>query len=74
MKGKDGIRADCARARDLMTKAIAVVRDDLRQIYKSEKDPLSLIKLKDIYDRFDAAAHDYQRFTDTIQNIVARNM
>lgn len=73
MRDKDAIQNGCKEARDHISKVICMARDEIREAYRREKDPLVLIKVKDIFDRFETTARAYRRLTDAIQNVVAKN-
>ena len=50
-----------------------VVRDAVRDLFDNEKDPIKLIKLKEIYELLEQVTDDSEDVADALQNVVVKN-
>jgi uncharacterized protein len=50
-----------------------VVRDAVRELFDNEKDPIKLIKLKEIYELLEQITDDCEDVADALQNVVVKN-
>jgi uncharacterized protein len=50
-----------------------VVRDAVRDLFDNEKDPIKLIKLKEIYELLEQTTDDCEDVADALQNVVVKN-
>src|SRR5262245_13405694 len=50
-----------------------VVRDAVRELFDNEKDPIKLIKLKEIYELLEQTTDDCEDVADALQNVVVKN-
>jgi uncharacterized protein len=50
-----------------------IVRDAIQELFESEKDPIRLIKLKEIYEYLEKTTDDCEDVADALQNVVVKN-
>jgi hypothetical protein len=50
-----------------------IVRDAVRELFDNEKDPIKLIKLKEIYELLEQTTDDCEDVADALQNVVVKN-
>lgn len=74
MKDKDEIRDRCERIRQLAETTVLETRDVVVRLYREEKDCVQLIKLREVYDRVETSLRTLDRFSEIVQNIVAKNI
>lgn len=74
MKSKEAVMADCRKVRELIGEAIRCSRDGLRRVYDTEKDAIAVIRSKDISDWTEVTARGFERFSETLQTILSKNV
>jgi uncharacterized protein len=50
-----------------------IVRGAIRELFDNEKDPIRLIKLKEIYELLEQTTDDCEDVADALQNVVVKN-
>jgi uncharacterized protein len=50
-----------------------VLRSSIKKLFLNEKDPIRLIKFKDIYEQLEEIADYCQNVANTIETIIMRN-
>jgi predicted phosphate transport protein (TIGR00153 family) len=50
-----------------------IMRDAVRELFDNEKDPIQLIKLKEIYELLEQITDDCEDVADALQNVVVKN-
>jgi uncharacterized protein len=64
----------CIEVNRLEDEADAVERTMLTQLFSSDPDPISLIKLKDLYEALETATDRCEDVADVIQSIAVKNL
>jgi len=73
--GKDpkAILHCCVEANELENEADRVLRDAIKRLFKEEKDPITLIKWKEIYETMEIATDKIEDVADILETIVVKN-
>jgi hypothetical protein len=50
-----------------------MLRDAVTNLFRSDEDPIHLIKLKEIYDSLEETADSCEDVADVLQNVVVKN-
>ena len=74
LEGKKSVMEDSIEVNRLEDEADAVERTMLANLFRSNTDPISLIKLKDLYELLEAATDRCEDVADVIQNIAVKNL
>jgi predicted phosphate transport protein (TIGR00153 family) len=69
----DHLMTFCIEIKNLETKADELSRHLLSELFKEEKDPITVIKWKEIYGRMEAAADECEDIAKIIEAIVVKN-
>lgn len=69
----DHLMTFCIEIKTLETKADEISRKLLFELFKKEKDPITVIKWKEIYGRMEAAADECEDIAKIIESIVVKN-
>lgn len=59
--------------KDYESKCDEVFRTSVKQLFLNEKDPVRIIKFKDIYEQLEDIADDCQNVANTMETIIMRN-
>ena len=72
---RDGndVKAHCIRAKRLEEEGDAVYHDMLGMLFDTEKDPIRLIKWKEIFDMLEEALDESEDVANTIESIVLKH-
>jgi hypothetical protein len=72
--GKNGtIMEHCIEINRLENEADRIGRACVVELFDREKDPITLIKLKEVYDFFEATIDSCEDVADVLQNVVVKN-
>lgn len=74
LEAKKSVMEDSIEVNRLEDEADAVERTMLANLFRSNTDPISLIKLKDLYELLEAATDRCEDVADVIQNIAVKNL
>jgi len=74
LEKKDSVVEDCVEVNRLEDEADAVERTVLAKLFRSDTDPVSLIKLKDLYELLESTTDRCEDVADVIQNIAVKNL
>jgi predicted phosphate transport protein (TIGR00153 family) len=58
---------------DLEEEGDQIFQDAIIHLFKSEKDPIKVIKWKDIYENLEQTIDKFQNISDTIQSIIVKS-
>jgi predicted phosphate transport protein (TIGR00153 family) len=71
---KNGATMDhCIEINRLENEADRIGRSAVVDLFNHEKDPIRLIKLKEVYDYFEATVDSCEDVADVLQNVVVKN-
>ncbi|MCH7323690.1 DUF47 domain-containing protein [Solibacillus sp. MA9] len=68
-----GMRQHAILIKDYERECDEVLRSSIKQLFLNEKDPIRLIKFKDIYEQLEEIADYCQTVANTIETIIMRN-
>ncbi len=68
-----GMRQHAILIKDYERECDEIQRSSIKQLFLNEKDPIRLIKLKDLYEQFEEIADYCQNVANTIETIIMRN-
>ncbi|WP_431027297.1 DUF47 domain-containing protein [Lysinibacillus sp. LZ02] len=68
-----GMREHAILVKDYERQCDEIQRSSIKQLFLNEKDPIRLIKFKDLYERFEEIADHCQNVANTIETIIMRN-
>ena len=71
-KGKE-VMEHCIEINRLENEADHLVRGLVSDLFRNEKDPITLIKVKEIYDFLEATTDHCEDVADVLQNVVVKN-
>src|ERR1039457_2572847 len=67
------IMAHCIEINRLENEADLIGRSAVADLFNKEKDPITLIKLKEVYESFEATIDSCEDVADVLQNVVVKN-
>ncbi|OKL35324.1 DUF47 domain-containing protein [Domibacillus mangrovi] len=67
------IRAHAIKIKDYETICDGVLRQSIKHIFTIEKDPIRLIKIKEIYENLEDIADSCQNVANTLETIIMKN-
>jgi hypothetical protein len=67
------IMEHCIEINRLENEADRIGRSAVADLFNKEKDPIQLIKLKEVYDFFEATVDSCEDVADVLQNVVVKN-
>lgn len=67
------IRAHAIKIKDYETICDGVLRQSIKHIFTIEKDPIRLIKIKEIYENLEEIADSCQDVANTLETIIMKN-
>ncbi|OMP67854.1 DUF47 domain-containing protein [Domibacillus epiphyticus] len=67
------IRAHAIKIKEYEIICEGVLRQSIKHIFTIEKDPIRLIKMKEIYDHFEEIADSCQAVANTLETIIMKN-
>jgi predicted phosphate transport protein (TIGR00153 family) len=67
------IMEHCIEINRLENEADKVVRKAVAELFRNQKDPITLIKLKEVYDFLEATTDFCEDVADTLQTVVVKN-
>ena len=67
------ILSHCIEINRLENEADRIGRSAVADLFNKEKDPITLIKLKEVYDFFEATIDSCEDVADVLQNVVVKN-
>ena len=71
---KDGnIMEHCIEINRLENEADRIGRSAVADLFDKEKDPITLIKLKEVYEFFEDTIDRFEDVADVLQNVVVKN-
>src|SRR5438270_2306834 len=70
---KDIVMEQCIEINRLENEADRVVRKAVAELFAEEKDPISIIKLKEVYDFLEATTDYCEDVANTLQTVVVKN-
>lgn len=68
-----GMRQHAILIKDYERECDEVLRSSIKKLFLNEKDPIRLIKFKDIYEQLEEIADHCQTVANTIETIIMRN-
>lgn len=68
-----GMRQHAILIKDYERECDEVLRSSIKKLFLNEKDPIRLIKFKDIYEQLEEVADHCQTVANTIETIIMRN-
>jgi predicted phosphate transport protein (TIGR00153 family) len=68
-----GTMEHCIEINRLENEADRIGRSAVVELFDSEKDPIHLIKLKEVYEFFEATVDSCEDVADVLQNVVVKN-
>ncbi|MER2121301.1 MAG: DUF47 family protein, partial [Solibacillus sp.] len=68
-----GMRQHAILIKDYERECDEVLRSSIKKLFLNEKDPIRLIKFKDIYEQLEEIADYCQTVANTIETIIMRN-
>ncbi|MEC1177966.1 DUF47 domain-containing protein [Metasolibacillus meyeri] len=68
-----GMRQHAILVKDYERQCDEVLRSSIKKLFLNEKDPIRLIKFKDIYEQLEEVADHCQNVANTIETIIMRN-
>jgi predicted phosphate transport protein (TIGR00153 family) len=74
LEGKRSVIEDCIEVNRLEEEADAVERAMLANLFRSQIDAISVIKLKDLYELLESTTDRCEDVADVIQNIAVKNL
>jgi predicted phosphate transport protein (TIGR00153 family) len=72
-KNVAGTMEHCIEINRLENEADRIGRSAVAELFETEKDPFHLIKLKEVYDFFEATVDSCEDVADVLQNVVVKN-
>ena len=73
LEKNSGTMQHCIEINRLENEADRIGRSAVVELFDSEKDPIHLIKLKEVYDFFEATIDSCEDVADVLQNVVVKN-
>lgn len=73
VKKLPNIRAHAIKIKDYETICDGVLRQSIKHIFTIEKDPIRLIKIKEIYENLEEIADSCQDVANTLETIIMKN-
>jgi uncharacterized protein Yka (UPF0111/DUF47 family) len=70
MKNADVIKQHCVTLYELENEGDNIMRNALAKLFREEKDPIALIKWKELYERLEKATDRCEAVASIIQSIV----
>lgn len=67
------ITAACREIAHIEREAQTKARNATRELLKAEKDPATLIKVKEVYDRLEYTADSVKKVADILRNVIVKN-
>lgn len=67
------IRRHAIKIKDYESKCDDIVRESIKHLFETEKDPIRLIKYKEIYEEFENVADYCQNVANTFEAIIMKN-
>ena len=67
------IMEHCIEINRLENEADRIGRSAVAELFDREKDPITLIKLKEVYEFFEATVDSCEDVADVLQNVVVKN-
>ena len=74
LEAKKSVMEDCIEVNRLEGQADIVERTELGNLFNSDTDPITLVKLKELYELLEAATDRCEDVADVIQNIAVKNL
>jgi predicted phosphate transport protein (TIGR00153 family) len=72
-KKKDRVMEHCIEINRLENEADKLVRKAVADLFVNEKDPIAIIKLKEVYDFLEATTDYCEDVADTLQTVVVKH-
>jgi predicted phosphate transport protein (TIGR00153 family) len=72
-KKKDRVMEHCIEINRLENEADKLVRKAVAELFMNEKDPIAIIKLKEVYDFLEATTDFCEDVADTLQTVVVKH-
>ena len=63
----------CIEINRLENEADRIGRSAVADLFNKEKDPITIIKLKEVYEFIEAAVDSCEDVADVLQNVVVKN-
>jgi len=73
LEKNSGTMQHCIEINRLENEADRIGRSAVVELFDSEKDPIHLIKLKEVYEFFEATIDSCEDVADVLQNVVVKN-
>ncbi|WP_433748463.1 DUF47 domain-containing protein [Falsibacillus pallidus] len=67
------IREHAIKIKDQESMCDGVLRQSIKNLFATEKDPIQIIKVKEIYENLEEIADDCQNVANTLETIVMKN-
>ncbi len=74
LEAKKSVMEDCIEVNRLEGQADIVERTELGNLFNSNTDPITLVKLKELYELLEAATDRCEDVADVLQNIAVKNL
>jgi uncharacterized protein Yka (UPF0111/DUF47 family) len=73
MERNGGTMEHCIEINRLENEADRIGRGAVVELFENEQDPIRLIKLKEVYEFFEATVDSCEDVADVLQNVVVKN-
>ena len=70
---KANVMEHCIEINRLENEADRIVRKAVAELFRNQKDPITLIKLKEVYDFLEATTDYCEDVADTLQTVAVKN-
>ncbi|MEH6938745.1 DUF47 domain-containing protein [Bacillus sp. JJ664] len=67
------MREHAIKIKDIESKCDAILRESIKQLFASEKDPIRIIQYKEIYEELENIADYCQHVANTLESIIMKN-
>ena len=67
------IRSHVIKINDYESQCDDLLQDSIRELFMKEKDPINIIKYKELYEMLEAIADDCEDVANTLETIIMRN-
>ncbi len=73
LEKQDHVMEHCVEINHLEDQADHICREAIASLFEHEKDPITLIKLKEVYEILEATIDSCEDVADVLQNVVVKN-
>ena len=72
-KGRDRVYEHCVEVNALENEADRVCRDAISRLFDDEKDPIPILKWKEIYETLETATDKCEDAANILESVVVKN-